>query len=139
MDTIKYKCEKGAFAPKRAHKADAGIDLRTPYDFYINGKGTATIDTGVHIVIPFGWVGFVKSKSGLMVNAKLVTDGVVDAGYTGTIAVELFNRKDQPYSFKSGDKIAQLVIVPCMLGELEEIDELEETERGNGGFGSTGK
>jgi dUTP pyrophosphatase len=36
-----------------------------------------------------------------------------------------------------GDKIAQLVIVPCLLPELELVDSLEETDRGDAGFGST--
>ena len=40
---------------------------------------------------------------------------------------------------KAGDKIAQLVIVPCLLPELELVDSLEDTDRGDGGFGSTGR
>ena len=36
-------------------------------------------------------------------------------------------------------KIAQLVIVPCLLPELELVDSLEETDRGDNGFGSTGR
>lgn len=43
------------------------------------------------------------------------------------------------YKFKAGEKIAQLVIVPCLLPELELADHLEETDRGDGGFGSTGR
>ena len=38
-----------------------------------------------------------------------------------------------------GDKIAQLVIVPCCLPPLEEVDTLETTDRGSNGFGSSGR
>ena len=56
-----------------------------------------------------------------------------------TIKVKLFNFGGSKYEVKAGDKIAQLVIVPCLLPELELADKLEETDRGNNGFGSTGR
>ena len=88
---------------------------------------------------PEGYVGFIKSKSGLMVNYGIVTDGTIDAHYTGSIKVCLFNHGASKYEVKKGDKIAQLVIVPCLLPELELVDNLEETDRGDNGFGSTGR
>ena len=136
---IKVVLEEGARLPKRAHKEDAGLDFFTPKNVCIEGKSSVVVDTGVRIEIPVGWVGFVKSKSGLMVKADLVTDGTVDAGYTGTVAIKLFNHGSEAVNFNAGDKIAQMVIVPCLLGDAEEVGELTETERGNGGFGSTGK
>lgn len=74
-----------------------------------------------------------------MTKHGIVTDGTVDSGYTGSIRVCLFNRSKGDYYIKAGEKIAQLVIVPCILLPLEEVDSLEETERGDRGFGSTGK
>jgi dUTP pyrophosphatase len=53
--------------------------------------------------------------------------------------VKLFNTSPKDYKINAGDKIAQLVIVPCLLPELELVDKLEETDRGDGGFGSTGR
>lgn len=44
-----------------------------------------------------------------------------------------------PYHFKAGEKITQLVILPCLLDTLEPVDSFEDTDRGNSGFGSTGK
>jgi dUTP pyrophosphatase len=51
----------------------------------------------------------------------------------------LFNHGGSKYEVKKGDKIAQLVICPCVLPQLELVDSLEETDRGNAGFGSTGR
>ena len=101
--------------------------------------GHRTVDTGVHIQIPEGFVGFIKSKSGLMVKHGLLTDGTIDSGYTGSIRVTVFNMTPNEYTIQAGEKIAQLVIQPCVLPPLELVDELEETDRGAGGFGSTGK
>jgi dUTP pyrophosphatase len=98
-----------------------------------------TIDTGAHTQIPQHFCGLVKSKSGLMVNHNIVTDGLVDANYTGSIHVKLFNHGTEGYTVEPGAKIAQLVIVPCCLPPLELVDSLEDTDRGNKGFGSTGR
>ena len=84
-------------------------------------------------------MGEIRSKSGLMKNHGITTDGTVDVGYTGSIGVTLFNNSDEYYTVKKGDKIAQLVITPIIIPEFEFTDELDETERGASGFGSTGK
>ena len=144
---IKIKLDEGAFAPESAHTADAGYDLRTPIDFRIPAGGFAIIDTGVHIQIPEGYVGFLKSKSGLNVKCHLTGEGVIDSGYTGSIVVKLYSHKTAPTSFvetfgtnfRRGDKIIQIVLLPIFKPELEVVDSLEETERGDGGFGSTGR
>ena len=149
---MKILLDKGAKMPTRAHPWDAGLDLYAPYDVcvprnyvYVHcdaggfGIENAIIDTGVHVEIPEGYVGLIKSKSGLNVKHGLTAEGVIDAHYTGSIVVKLYNHTDETYHFKAGDKIAQLVIVPCLLPRLELVDNLEETDRGDGGFGSTGR
>ncbi len=40
--------------------------------------------------------------------------------------------------YQVGDRIGQLVIVPCLVLDVEEVKELSESVRGRGGFGSTG-
>ena len=152
---MKIMLDEGAKMPTRAHEFDAGLDLYTPkfatvpdckytapaynYGYGTMGVGQKTIDTGVHVEIPEGYVGLIKSKSGLMVNHGLLTDGTIDSGYTGSIKVKLFNTSPKDYKFMAGDKIAQLVIVPCLLPEPELVDSLDETDRGDDGFGSTGR
>lgn len=131
--------DKGAFPPVRAHKADAGLDLFSPERTVVPAYGCTLIDTGVHVEIPVGWVGFLKSKSGLNVRHGIVSEGVIDAGYTGSIIVKLYNRSAVPYEVRAGDKVTQLVVLPVMLADVEIVEELDDTDRGDDGFGSTGR
>jgi dUTP pyrophosphatase len=131
--------DDGAFMPTKAHESDAGFDLRTPRDCFVPEYGNATIDTGVHIAIPSGYVGMLKSKSGLNVKHDLVSEGVIDAGYTGSIVVKLYNHGNEPYKFERGDKITQLVIMPIPNVTLAQVTEFADTERGDNGFGSSGR
>ena len=136
---MKVVLDTGAKMPTRAHPYDAGLDLYAMEDGYIRCNHSRTFDTGVHVQIPEGYVGYIKSKSGLMVNHGITTTGTIDAHYTGPIKVCLFNNGGSKYEVKAGDKIAQLVIHPVLLPHLELVDSLEETDRGDGGFGSTGR
>lgn len=138
-ETMKVVLDDGAYMPERAHELDAGYDLRTPEDVTIYGGLNATIDTGVHVQIPDGYVGFLKSKSGLNVKDNITGEGVIDAGYTGSIKVKLYNNGNSTKRFYKGDKIIQLVILPIYTPELERVDSLEKTDRGANGFGSTGR
>lgn len=141
LKEIKVMLDPGAIAPKRAHTQDAGLDLFMPGSttVAIFKRGHITIDTGVHVEIPEGYVGLLKSKSGLNVKHDLTGEGVIDAGYTGSIAVKLYNNGDTRYVFHPGDKLIQLLIIKCETPEIRIVDEMEETERGAAGFGSTGR
>lgn len=136
---MKIMLDKGAYMPVRGHKDDAGLDLRTPIAFGIDPGGSAKIDTGVHFDIAPGLVGMLKSKSGLNVRFGITSEGVIDAGYTGSIVAKLYNHGESPVVFSAGDKITQIVFLPVYIpDELVVVDEFAQTERGNGGFGSTG-
>ena len=137
--TLPVQLDEGAFMPERAHSTDAGLDLRTPVAAYIPPMCSVTIDTGVHIQLPPGTVGMLKSKSGLNVNFGITGEGVIDEGYTGSILVRLYNNSSNAYSIKMGDKISQLVILPALRPTPVQVDKIEGGERGNNGFGSTGR
>lgn len=142
MEKIKIALDPGAYMPTRAHEWDAGMDLYAMKDVWLRPCSAEFFDTGVHIAVPRGYVGFVKPRSGLMRQNSMKTDGTIDADYTGSIGVTLFNHSRKDVYIKRGDRIAQLVIVPCLIPkaeDLELVDTLEETERGAGGFGSTGR
>lgn len=136
---MKIKLDFGAYMPVRAHGTDAGADLRSPVDALVPAGGSCVIDTGVHIQLPHGYVGMLKSKSGLNVLHGITSDGVIDEGYTGPIKVKLYNHSDDYHAIERGDKITQLVIIPCEYVGFELADDFDDSERGDGGFGSTGK
>ena len=137
---LKVQLDEGAFVPESAHTADAGYDLRTPTDCYIPAGGFGIIDTGVHMAIPEGYVGFLKSKSGLNVRDHLTGEGVIDSGYTGSIVVKLYHNGTYGDKWlRRGDKVIQIVLLPIIKPDIELVDSLEDTERGDNGFGSTGR
>lgn len=131
--------DPGAFMPTRAYPTDAGLDLYAKEDAIVDAKDSCTFDTGVHIEIPEGYVGFLKSKSGLNVKHGITSEGVIDAGYTGSIVVKLYNNSGYEYRVKAGDKISQLVLLPIITPDLELSDTLEDSHRGANGFGSSGR
>ena len=141
---MKIMLDKGAKMPTRAHAYDAGLDLYAPEGEGIwtvpPCGGSVVIDTGVHMEIPEGYCGLLVSKSGLNVKHDLTSTGLIDAHYTGSITVKLYNHHPcLRYDVKPGDKISQIVILPCLRPEMEIADTLEETDRGDKGFGSTGR
>jgi len=142
---MKVYLEPWATAPTRAHSTDAGLDLYAPFDFTLLAKGgSKTIDTGVHIRLPHRTFGKIESKSGLNVNHGIVAcGGVIDEGYNGSIAVKLYNLSGHKYSFRKGEKIAQLIVQPCFYEPVVLTTEDDyygiRTDRGSNGFGSTGK
>ena len=131
--------DEGAKMPTKAHDADAGFDLYAPRAFTVLRGASTIVDTGVHIEIPKGYVGFLKSKSGLNVKYGITGEGVIDAGYTGSIVAKLYNDGGNPVRFEEGQKIIQIVFLPIPEVELELTDSFAETERGENGFGSSGK
>ena len=131
--------DNGAFMPEFAHKTDAGADLRSPVEAVVPAHGSVVIDTGVYVEIPEGYTIFLKSKSGLNVKHNLIGECVIDSGYTSSIRVKLYNLGDEDYEVQKGDKIIQMVILPCVYCGFTQVEKFAETERGDGGFGSTGR
>lgn len=140
---MRYALDEGAFAPVIGHiKEDAGIDLRTPVDVVIPAGGSAVIDTGVHVELPPNTFGKLESKSGLNVKHSVVClGGVIDEGYTGSIATRIYNLGNEDYTFYAGDKVVQMVIQPVIyVNGLEEVSSISiKSARGSNGYGSTGR
>lgn len=138
IDKINVMLDEGAKMPNRAHDLDAGYDLFSRSELTVLPHSCVLHDTGVHVEIPKGYVGMLKSKSGLNIKSNLVGEGVIDAGYTGSIVCKLYNHSDLPVTLFKGSKIIQLVILPILTPELNLVSAFKETERGDDGFGSTG-
>lgn len=136
---IKTKLSPLAYLPERAHDTDAGADIRTPEAFTIEAHDSQIVFTGVHVQLPPNTVGMLKSKSGLNIKHGIVSEGVIDEGYSGEIVVKLYNLGDFAYRFERGDKITQLAILPVIYADYEQVDEIQGGARGRNGHGSTGR
>lgn len=126
-------------APK---DGDAGYDLYALDAVEIKAGERALIPTGVHVEIPMGYVGLVKDRSSMAVAGLHCMAGVIDAAYRGEIKILLLNTNAAPYQVTTGQKIAQMIVVPYYAQSIETVESLEalsQTERGAGGFGSTGR
>ena len=144
--TIGVKLTDPKAMPLRAHALDAGADLFSTVKEMLYPGEMATVDTGVSVAIPAGYVGLVCSRSGQgKIRVSLTNSiGVIDATYRGNIKVMLLNEGDEPYEINPyATKIAQLMIVPVILPAFKEVQCSQEewvmTDRGTNGFGSTNK
>ena len=144
MPTIAVKkLDERAVLPTYGSAFAAGADLYAVLDseVVIAPNETKLIKTGLAMEIPEGYAGLIYARSGLASKRGLAPAnkvGVIDADYRGECMVALHNHTDQSASVEGGERIAQLVIAPCLHVDFEETRELYATVRGTGGFGSTG-
>ena len=140
--TVRFKrIRPEATLPSYAHEGDAGMDLTSAVDLTIAPGARALVATGLVMMLPAGYEGQVRPRSGLALKrgvTVLNTPGTVDAGYRGEVGVILANFGQDNFAVARGDRIAQLVIAPVTRATVEEAETVDETERGSGGFGSTG-
>lgn len=174
------KIHPDAVLPQKAHDDDAGFDL-TAVAFKKFGD-VYVYDTGIAMEIPKGYFGGVYARSSIFLTGMEKCGGVtvVDAGYRGSIkvamrqvisglqlrqmrgdmAAEFPGKLSMMFPYKRGDRIAQLIIQPCLVPtqvvnytedgsykmpvtlehiEFIETAKLSTTARGSGGYGSTGR
>lgn len=133
-----------AVVPKRAHAADAGLDLALLEPVWLEPGARAKVRTGLAVAIPEGHAGFVVPRSGLAARLGLSivnSPGIIDAGYRGELLVLLLNTDpSEPIELEAGERIAQLLVVPVALPQVVVVEELPAAAdaRGTGGYGSTG-
>ncbi|MEG1778244.1 MAG: dUTP diphosphatase, partial [Angelakisella sp.] len=129
--------------PTRATDGSAGYDMTAVLDAPVTvcHGAVAKIPTGVAIELPEGYAALILGRSGLGIKYGVVPAngvGLIDSDYRGEICVGLTCQCEAGYTVQSGERIAQMVIVPVATPELEAAESLEDTSRGAGGFGSTG-
>jgi len=124
--------------PRQETLGSAGYDLRSTIATLLYPGDQQLIPTGFAWEIPEGWVGIIKDRSGLATKHTRTAAGVVDSDYRGEVKVLLRNASLDKMEIQVGDRIAQLLVVPCLHEPLEEVGELAPSSRGENGFGSTG-
>jgi dUTP pyrophosphatase len=140
MEIKVKKLDERAVIPQYAHDTDAGMDFFALEDTTIPAQASANVPTGIAVEIPTGYVGLVWDKSGLASKVGITTmAGVIDSGFRGAISLIIFNTTDKDYTFKSGEKVAQMLVQKVEHVGIVVVDKLSDTQRGEKGFGSTGK
>ncbi len=131
--------------PSYATAGSAGLDLRamTTEDIVINPGENVLVKTGMAIYLKdHRYAAMILPRSGLGVKHGIVLGnlvGLIDADYQGELMVSLWNRSQEAFTLKVGERMAQLVIVPVIQANFKQVEAFEATERGEGGFGHTGR
>ena len=129
--------------PTYGSASAAGADLYAclEKEVTIEPHTTYMVPTGLAMELPEGYAGLIYARSGLASKKGLAPAnkvGVIDSDYRGEVMVALHNHSEVAATVSPGERIAQLVITPYIMGVFNETEELNSTERGEGGFGSTG-
>ena len=137
--------DPGARAPVVAHPGeDLGYDPFALESVALVPRSTVKVRTGIavearhpHTGAPLGLL--VRDRSSMAARGVATTAGVIDSGYRGEILVLMTNLGDTPVELKAGEKIAQMIPVPILTGNVEEVETLEVSARAEKGFGSSGR
>ena len=137
------KLSDSVLIPKYETPGSSGMDIaaNTIKKIIINPGEKAIVPTGFSLAIPKGYEVQIRPRSGLAAKKNITvlnTPGTIDADYRGEIKVILINFGNESFIVENEARIAQMVLCPVIIADLQEVDELNETARGTGGFGSTG-
>ena len=135
------KLDDRATIPTVGSPDSAGMDLYCLDKFMLSRGYGRVVPTGIAVEIPQGYVGIVRSRSGLRFKYNIEAfHGTIDADYRGELKVmlNLISDDNEVVKFDAGSRIAQLVVTPILPPEIVVVDELSDTVRGEGGFGHTG-
>lgn len=119
--------------PKRSTSESVGYDLYISHDFICRGQMISRIHLGISLNMESHLWAQILSRSSLALKGLFVHGGVIDSDYHGELCVLLYNSNNVDYTFKSGERIAQLVFHNVIV-----FDDENKNKR-KGGFGSTGK
>ena len=126
--------------PSQKYDSDIGYDISASENITLKSNEVTLVNTGLAINLPKQCAGFVLPRSGLSTKHKITlinSPGLIDPGYTGELLIPLINHSDSDYEIKSGDRIAQLVLINTHSVDFKIVNTLPESDRSSGGFGST--
>ena len=137
--------DAAARLPVVAHPGeDLGYDVFALETVALAPQVTVKIRTGIVVEarhpqtgVPLGLL--VRDRSSMALRGIATTAGVIDAGYRGEILIVMTNLGTTPVEVKAGDKIAQMIPVPVLTGNVYQVETLENSAREAKGFGSSGQ
>lgn len=146
MIEVKFvKVHPDAQLPKPSHPAlsvgDTGYDVFSVDCVTVPPRGSSIIPTGIKAgyITPGYWYK-VEARSGLGFKHSLHPHpGIIDNSYRGDLGIKMYNNSDTEYTFKKGDRVAQLIFYPLIQAQVEWTEEGGVSVRGECGFGSSGR
>ena len=131
--------------PAVAHPGeDLGYDVFSLEPATLAPHATVRLRTGIAVEArhpvtsdPLGLL--VRDRSSVAARGIATTGGVIDAGYRGEILILMTNLGPAPIDLKAGEKIAQMIPVPVLTGQVHQVESLEDSARAGKGFGSSGR
>jgi dUTP pyrophosphatase len=122
-------------------KGDAGFDIRSAEDLLLSPHTTVLVSTGISVAIAAGFVGLIKDRSSMAMQSIMTSGGVIDSNYRGELKIIITNMGVLPFEIVKGDRIAQLLVIPCLVqgSSVKTLEALGTSDRGQKGFGSSGK
>ncbi|AGV99248.1 deoxyuridine 5'-triphosphate nucleotidohydrolase [Pectobacterium phage PM1] len=134
-------CHPAAQLPSYESRGAACADIRATEQNVVMARDSEIFGTGLKPEVPKDHVMLVFSRSGhgFKNDIRLANCvGVIDSDYRGEIKVKLTNDGEEDYWVNAGDRIAQIMILPCPQATFEVQENLTSTARGEAGYGSTG-
>ena len=136
IEVIKYSAlDLEDMIKESEYDNDAGVDIRLIEDLAIAPQSTVTVNCGFGLKLPTGVMAQIITRSSISKQNITIGNAPIDASYTGEIHMMVSNNSNKELSFKRGDRLAQLVIIPIITFKL--VDSLKL--RGQNGLGSSGK
>jgi dUTP pyrophosphatase len=135
------KLHENAVIPSYSKVGDAGMDLTITKEIE-NTHFSVSYGFGIAMEIPKGYVGLIFPRSSVRNQDLILSNcvGVIDSGYRGELQATFKKTNGlDSYKYNTGERGAQIIILPYPTIYMTEVPELSDTERGTGGFGSTGK
>ncbi|MCX8084217.1 MAG: dUTP diphosphatase [Calditerrivibrio sp.] len=138
---VNIKLDTDAIIPEYATTGSSGVDVRSIESGVINPSEIKLVKTGLFLEIPEGYEAQIRPRSGLALKHGITilnSPGTIDSDYRGEVCLILANFGNEPFEYKKGDRLAQMVFTEVVRVDFELIEDLNKTERGIGGFGHSG-
>ncbi|GAB6097788.1 dUTP diphosphatase [Desulfatiferula olefinivorans] len=129
--------------PRYMTEEAAGMDvcIAIREDLILEPGRIALLPTGFKMAMPKGFEAQIRPRSGLAVRhgiGLINSPGTVDSDYRGEVKLAVINLGEGPFTFRRGDRVAQMVIAPVVRARIQAVETLADTDRNDGGFGHTG-
>jgi dUTP pyrophosphatase len=139
MNKIKIKkLHKSAVIPFYATEGAGAMDLTAVNVEFIDSEHVK-YSFGLAFEIPKNKVGLIFPRSSCYKQRQILSNcvGVIDSDYRGEVSAVMIGTSEK--SYKSFERVAQIMFIDAPKFEVIEVEKLSQTERGEGSYGSTGK